>query len=77
VLVLIGFVLGYLASFSAWGGMPRSFMMRGLPGNRVEIDRDINYGGRYMMGYPAPGTGFLPIDGDTPTSTSEGTLINY
>lgn len=78
VLVLIGFVLGYLASFSAWGSMPRSWMMRGYGnGWRGEIDGGANYGGRYMMGFPAPGRGLLPIDGDYPTSTPEGTLINY
>jgi len=84
VLVLIGFVLGYLASFSAWGSAPRLWMMGGYGGNYN--DGNLRWGGTGaqgygmwgMMGYPVqPGRGLMPIDGVYPTSTPDGRPINY
>ena len=63
VLLLIGFILGYLASFSAWGAGPRLWMMRPYGSNNFSDDLRPSWRMGGMMGYP--------------TTTPDGYPINY
>lgn len=52
VLLLIGFIVGYLASFNVWGAAPRQWMMRPYSDDDFSNELRPGWGMREMMGYP-------------------------